>query len=147
MITPPMINIPCCKCKAAMWMPVDWDNLFRADHRTFYCINGHPQSYSQQPTEADLIRQERDRLKQQMAQKDDEIALERRNTQSARERAEHERKRANGYKGHAARISKRAKAGTCPCCNRTFSQLARHMQTQHPTFTPDAPEPQAETVQ
>lgn len=23
-------------------------------------------------------------------------------------------------------------AGICPCCNRTFSQLARHMQSKHP---------------
>lgn len=32
------------------------------------------------------------------------------------------------------RLRKRASAGVCPCCNRTFSQLARHMQTKHPTF-------------
>jgi hypothetical protein len=22
----------------------------------------------------------------------------------------------------------------CPCCRRTFQNLMRHMQTQHPTF-------------
>jgi hypothetical protein len=55
---------------------------------------------------------------------------------SEREIAERERRRANGYKGHATRITKRAKAGVCPCCNRTFKQLAAHMASQHPTFTP-----------
>lgn len=26
-------------------------------------------------------------------------------------------------------------AGVCPCCNRTFKNLARHMAGQHPGFT------------
>ena len=30
------------------------------------------------------------------------------------------------------RMKKRASAGVCPCCNRTFQQLARHMKTKHP---------------
>lgn len=38
-------------------------------------------------------------------------------------------------KGVVTRLSKRASAGTCPCCNRTFKQLAAHMATKHQTFT------------
>ena len=30
------------------------------------------------------------------------------------------------------RMKKRANAGVCPCCNRTFQHLARHMKTKHP---------------
>lgn len=30
------------------------------------------------------------------------------------------------------RLKTRVAAGTCPCCTRTFSQLARHMATKHP---------------
>lgn len=30
------------------------------------------------------------------------------------------------------RHQKRTAAGVCPCCNRTFQQLARHMKTKHP---------------
>jgi hypothetical protein len=30
------------------------------------------------------------------------------------------------------RIEKRIHAGVCPCCNRTFQNLARHMNTKHP---------------
>lgn len=29
---------------------------------------------------------------------------------------------------------KRASAGVCPCCNRTVSQMARHMQAKHPDY-------------
>lgn len=31
----------------------------------------------------------------------------------------------------AARAKKRAHAGLCPCCNRTFVNLQRHMATKH----------------
>lgn len=37
-------------------------------------------------------------------------------------------------KGVVTRMKRRASAGTCPCCNRTFQQLARHMETKHPSF-------------
>jgi hypothetical protein len=40
-------------------------------------------------------------------------------------------------KGHLARQRKRAQAGVCPCCNRTFQQLARHMANKHPDFRPE----------
>lgn len=33
-----------------------------------------------------------------------------------------------------ARLKKRIKHGVCPCCRRTFKQLAAHMKTKHPTF-------------
>lgn len=94
--------------------------------------------------------------KSKAAKLEEELAAERRRRQSAeqnvayyQDRAEHERRRANGYKGHATRMTKRAKAGVCPCCNRTFKQLARHMATQHPTFTPIEIDqmPQGATVQ
>lgn len=32
----------------------------------------------------------------------------------------------------AKRIAKRTAGGVCPCCNRSFVQLARHMKSQHP---------------
>ncbi len=37
-------------------------------------------------------------------------------------------------KGIVTRLRNRASAGLCPCCNRTFSQLARHMKSKHPDF-------------
>jgi DNA repair exonuclease SbcCD ATPase subunit len=37
-------------------------------------------------------------------------------------------------KGVTTRIKNRASNGVCPCCNRTFQNLARHMHTKHPDF-------------
>jgi hypothetical protein len=45
---------------------------------------------------------------------------------------------ARAYKGQATRLRNRAKAGVCPCCKRTVSQLARHMASKHPDFSTDA---------
>lgn len=47
----------------------------------------------------------------------------------AREEAEASLK---ATKGVVARIKRRVAAGVCLCCNRTFQNLARHMETKHP---------------
>lgn len=37
-------------------------------------------------------------------------------------------------KNELDRVNKRVAAGVCPCCHRTFKQLARHMKAKHPGF-------------
>lgn len=135
-----MITEVCAACSVAFAMPKELQERRYADKQLFYCPNGHSQAYQGQTEESKLRkklddeRRERQRAEQRVAQWQDEA-------REAEARAEHERRRANGYKGHAAKITKRAKAGVCPCCNRHFVALERHMATKHPTFTPDAPEP------
>ncbi len=59
------------------------------------------------------------------------------------EQARHERTLARANEAEAERRKseaalqrhqKRTKAGVCPCCNRSFVALARHMKTKHPTY-------------
>lgn len=61
----------------------------------------------------------------------------------ARERARLDQMQASlrGTKMNAARTRKELKTlkqrvahGVCPCCNRTFKQLASHMKRQHPEY-------------
>ncbi|WP_308491064.1 hypothetical protein [Microbacterium terrisoli] len=40
-----------------------------------------------------------------------------------------------GHKAAKTRIKNRIAAGVCPCCNRSFQDLHRHMAGQHPDFT------------
>lgn len=40
----------------------------------------------------------------------------------------------NAIRGAHARTCNRVKNGVCPCCNRTFQNLVRHMHTKHPDF-------------
>lgn len=109
----------CCRCKSEIWLP---DSLHDAAHHSesisFWCPYGHEQHFVQGETEEMKLRRERDRLRQQIAQKDDEIAAER----ARAVRAERKTKR----------IERRAHAGLCPCCNRTFENVARHMRQKHP---------------
>jgi hypothetical protein len=48
--------------------------------------------------------------------------------------------RASRFKNDRDRERKRAAAGVCPCCNRSFQNLARHMTGQHPGFGNPKPE-------
>lgn len=47
---------------------------------------------------------------------------------------EHERHATRAQKAAKTRIKNRVHKGVCPCCNRTFENLRRHMSTQHPDF-------------
>lgn len=124
-----LIRETCYRCREPFGLDEGTYEVLRRSHGTFYCPHGHGQRYLEGESEETKLRREHDNLRQQAARLHDRIREE-------AERADKERRRANGYKGHAAKISKRAKAGVCPCCNRTFKQLARHMASKHPQFTP-----------
>ena len=96
----------------------------------FYCPNGHKQHYITGQSDLEKTRLERDRLRQQLAQKDDEIKRQ-------RDLREQEERRVSAAKGQITKLKKRAKAGVCPWCNRTFSNMAAHMKTQHPDMDPN----------
>lgn len=120
----------CYKCKCQMWVPDALNEAALAKRGplgiTFFCAYGHEQHYVIGESEEDKLRRERDRLNQRIAQKDDEIkSLE------ARRRA---------AVGQVTKMKNRVGNGVCPCCNRTFGNLARHMMTQHPNFTAEAAE-------
>lgn len=46
--------------------------------------------------------------------------------------AAHFRKSRDGMRGVLAKERKRVGNGVCPCCNRSFGNLQRHMATKHP---------------
>lgn len=54
-----------------------------------------------------------------------------REQREAREQAE---RSLSATKGVVTRMKKRTTAGVCPCCNRHFTALERHMATKHPGF-------------
>lgn len=132
-----------CSCGSKQAMTREANTILRQSSTTFYCVHGHARHYPQGPSAEDKLKKElelernaRQRAEQAVAEKADEAKVAWNTATRERDRAEHERRRANGYKGHATRITKRAKAGVCPCCNRTFKHLAAHMANQHPEFTP-----------
>lgn len=122
-----------CKTVFAMSDEIHAASLQRREKFSFYCPNGHEQWYVTGETEVEKMRRERDAAVQRVAQWQD---YER----EARERAERAERRVAAAKGQVTKLKKRASNGVCPCCNRTFADLARHMAGKHPGFVA---EPQA----
>jgi hypothetical protein len=119
-------------CRSAVYLP---DELYVAARHSaeisFWCPYGHRQHFAPGDTEEQKLRRERDRLKQQIAEKDDAISRER----DLRATAE---RRVSAQRGVVTRLRNRAAKGVCPCCNRSFENLRRHMTTKHPDFnTPE----------
>jgi hypothetical protein len=128
--------VDCCACGILFGVPVDLDKRNRNDHsRSFYCPSGHGQHYTG-PTEAQRLRAQLETAERQ-----------RDNAESARiaarDQARSAERSASAYKGRVTRLKNRAAAGVCPCCQRTFQQLARHMSAKHPDFRDSDGEPGA----
>lgn len=127
----------CVECQTPFLMRRDiyQTAMARREKFTFYCPHGHAQHYITGESKEDKLRRERDQLTQRLAEWQDAHREE-------RERAEKAARRAAAAKGQITRLKKRAAAGVCPCCNRQFTDLQRHMSSKHPGFIqePDATE-------
>lgn len=124
-------RLSCSQCGIIYFFPEKWCDTAANEKTAWECPNGHGQQFTD--SEADRLRRERDRLAQRIAEKDDEIAQVR----GQRDSAEHQ---ARAFKGHVTRIRNRIGHGVCPCCNRTFENLHRHMASEHPDFSKEAAE-------
>lgn len=120
----------CITCGVRHAMPAVLIERDRTKGGYRFCPNGHQQGWSKEASEETQIRRERDRLKQDAAR----LEAERR---AAEEAASLARVRAEKAERATKRLKKRTSAGTCPCCSRTFSNMAEHMKHQHPEFVTD----------
>lgn len=98
----------------------------RDDHKVFYCPNGHTQYFFGE-TEAE-------KLKKQLEEQRQRTLREEARAMRNYEAMERQKRSASAYKGKLTRVKNRVKNGVCPCCNRTFVNLSRHMAGQHPGF-------------
>lgn len=103
-------------CGAHFGMTQLAQRRFRENGRTFYCINGHPLAFG--PSDADKLR--------------DQLTREKHRTEQAEAEAKTLRRA-------VTKLKKRVSGGVCPCCNRTFENLARHMKGKHPTYAKAKP--------
>lgn len=111
-------TLTCCHqgCGIVFAVPRSWELKRREDHSDWYCPNGHSQYFSGK-TDAEIAREA--------------LARERANhdqTRADRERIVRER---NAARGQVTKIKNRVHAGVCIHCNRSFQDLARHMESKH----------------
>lgn len=107
-----------------------YEKRLEGSGKDWYCPNGHCLVITE--STADKLRRERDQLRQRIAERDDTIT-------NLYDRVETEERRTAAYKGHVTKLKKRASAGVCPCCQRSFENLRRHMASKHPAYT-DSPD-------
>lgn len=120
-----MQRFACGQCGIEFDVP---DHFARECHekgnaKTWYCPNGHQRVF--RDSDSDKFRRERDQAVQRLAQAEADARAARQGW----EKAERE----------LTRQHRRAAAGTCPCCQRTFTNMARHMKTKHPAFITTEP--------
>lgn len=91
----------------------------RDDHLGWVCPNGHSFVFNG-PSEEEKLRE---RLERE-TRRADRHAEEKRAAEAS----------LRATKGQVTKLKKRVAAGVCPCCGRTFQQLARHMENKHPDY-------------
>lgn len=119
--------ITCCRagCETQFAVPDAVKETWRRNGTTFYCPHGHTQWYGKS-TE--------DRLRDRLADAERVAEQERQSAKAARAREQMALHSLRAQKGAKTRLKNRIKHGVCPCCTRTFQDLARHMQTKHPDY-------------
>lgn len=116
----------CCgECGISFHVPETFISERQQKGGSWYCPNGHSRIFRE--TDVQKLEREKVRLAQRIAQKDDEI-------QEAWDAANQHRRIAAAHKGQVTKLKNRAAAGVCPCCNRSFQNLKRHMDGQHPDY-------------
>lgn len=110
--------IACSACGVTFGVPADFKRNRRKDHQVFYCPNGHNQFYPQE-TEAEKLQKELKRERQRTLAAQNQARMER----EQREKAE--------------RKLRRVDKGTCPKCNRHFTDVERHMKSKHADKKPE----------
>jgi hypothetical protein len=115
-----LVTITCFKCGVMFGVDQEFHKDLVKTRQTFSCPNGHEQHFMGE-SEADKLRKEleRERTRRQLAE----------NTSLAES---HARERAEKKAAKAEKKLKRVGNGVCPCCNRSFTDLRRHMATKHP---------------
>lgn len=113
--------LSCGVCHVDFAIDQDWHAKLQRNGKDFWCPNGHQISYGRH------VQSELERTQERLARAETR-------ERAARDQADAAERQARAYKGHATRLRKRAAAGVCPCCTRTFQNLQRHMASQHPSF-------------
>jgi hypothetical protein len=112
-----------CWCGIHMAIPEDLHSIAKRNKgKTVWCPLGHQFIFSNTTEE-------------QLAEAQQEAKRARQREKAVRELLTHEEHSHRATRGHMTRIKKRVASGVCPCCNRSFRDLARHMAGQHPDYT------------
>lgn len=111
-----LTEMVCGQCGIKFAVPENWRAEKQETGNSWYCPNGHCRAYSESDAAkyCRLLQEEKDRHAKTLSRLNESAVAEQKITKELN------------------RVKKRVHAGVCPCCNRTFQQLARHMKNKHP---------------
>lgn len=113
----------CGECFVLFAFPETQQEKARADHRRgFWCPNEHKLHYTGK-TEAQKLREQLERERDRAGR-----------LASQRDQAEASLRATKGVVTRQKKQLQRVANGVCPCCNRSFVNLARHMESKHPGY-------------
>lgn len=121
---------PCPNCGVTIVMPEHMYNTRRNDHKVFYCPNGHTAAFSGKSALEKELEEAKRHLENQRAR----LEWAEADAKRAKEARDQAQRQASAARGQVTKIKNRVGNGVCPCCNRTFTNLQRHMETKHSGF-------------
>lgn len=126
-----METIVCYKCAVPFAIPAQLKQRLIDTGDEFFCPNGHDQHYTR--STVDLLKE---KLQKQEQENKQQVERMQQRLNWANQDKELAIRQKSAVKGQMTKLKNRIKNGVCPCCNRTFSNLASHMKSQHPEFDP-----------
>jgi len=120
-----LVEETCCNCFTHFVMDRSLYDHHRTNGGTFYCPNGHGQHYAETEVQ---------RLKKQLDNANKRMGWAKNSATRALAEVQQVKREKAAIKGQLTKTRNRIANGVCPCCNRTFQNVARHMDTKHPDF-------------
>jgi len=107
-------------CGHTIYMSKIHNENVRKTHESFFCTYCGRTNYYPHKTKEEKLRAQLNATRDQLE-----------TIRHQRDRAEYKRR---AEKGAKTRIKNRIANGVCPCCNRSFKNLAAHMKNKHPDY-------------
>jgi hypothetical protein len=120
-------QVDCPACGFTFAVPESLIDRRRADGKDLFCpAAGHPMNFGTTETE---------RLRAQLASAERRLESRQATITHLRDQCDAAERATRAQRGVNTKLRKRISNGVCPCCNRTFADLAKHMAGQHPDFS------------
>lgn len=118
-----LVAVTCGACGCTFGLDSVHHQKLRETGGTFHCPNGHPRVYRETDVQ---------KVEKMLAAKVAQLDQARADAEWQKRQRQIAERRSAAARGQVTRIKNRVGNGVCPCCNRSFGNLHRHMATKHP---------------
>lgn len=124
-----LVEMTCGECGIVFAVPEHFKKECLRTHQGWFCPNGHSRVFTGESVEEKAKRLEKELLNS----KESKDWYQK---QWLDERGEHQdtKNSLRATKAAKTRLKNRIKNGVCPCCQRHFTNLQRHIETKHPEY-------------